>query len=671
MRCLLVKRQLADLQRWTGHGNRLAKLEFELLAHFAQLGDQILPLAHAQPTQVLGLADAAQRGIARLAIRLEHAVPQVQRGQEITGRVRIPVVDPIRLLTVLVGTFARILQAQERDYYQHRRQSVRRGRLRGFDDHTAQTHVDRNTCQQTAGMRQHHLAMFARHGLQLGQLVETIRHGLHIRRIDETEIRHILRRTRHTHRQHVQHDRAQGRAQNLRLREFGTRLEILTRIQADRNAVGDTAATARTLVRARLADRLDRQTLHLRRLRIAGDTRRARIDHISDARHRQRRFGDIRGDHNTLMRMRFEHLMLFLRRQPCEQRHDLDRIRPAHIRRARTVMAAQRVLEIVDVALAGSEHENVARTTVVRGMDHQFGAGARHRGGHVHVRVARIAAVPAIRRGRQRLVIRVAGHRARFETRHGTHQRRRGAQRLIHDLHRIRASRHFDDRHLRVQRVFEMLLELHRIDCRGRDDELQVAPLGQQRRQIAEQEIDVQTALMRLVDDDRVVLHELRIALDLCQQNTVRHHAQARLRRAFVREPHLIADFLTQRHAHFAGDSFGDGTCGKPARLRVHDLPAVRSTAQFQQNLRQLRGFAGARLAGNDHHLARLDGFGDVAASRGNRQFGRIFEFHAFTTSMTRKPFELAYLPTSNPSPNCVASHGISESEPRFLCTTR
>ena len=216
-----------------------------------------------------------------------------------------------------------------------------------------------------------------------------------------------------------------------------------------------------------------------------------------------------------------------------------------------------------------------------------------------------------------------------------------------------------------------MLLELHRIDCRGRDDELQVAPLGQQRRQIAEQEIDVQTALMRLVDDDRVVLHELRIALDLRQQNTVRHDAQARLRRAFVRETHLIADFLTQRHAHFAGDSFGDGTCGKPARLRVHDLPAVRTAPQLKQDLRQLRGLAGTRLSGDDHHLARLDGFGDFVASRGNRQFGRIFEFHAFTTSMTRKPFELAYLPTSNPSPNCVASHGISESEPRFLCTTR
>ena len=127
MRCLLVKRQLADLQRWTGHGNRLAKLEFELLAHFAQLGDQILPLAHAQPTQVLGLADAAQCGIAWFAIRLEHAVPQVQRGQEVTGRVRIPVVDAVRLLTVLIGTFARILQAEERHDYQYGGQCVRRG----------------------------------------------------------------------------------------------------------------------------------------------------------------------------------------------------------------------------------------------------------------------------------------------------------------------------------------------------------------------------------------------------------------------------------------------------------------------------------------------------------------------------------------------------------------
>ena len=95
--------------------------------HFAQLGDQILPLAHAQPTQVLGLADAAQCGIVWFAISLEHAVPQVQRGQEVTGRVRIPVVDAVRLLTVLIGTFARILQAEERHDHQYGGQCVRRG----------------------------------------------------------------------------------------------------------------------------------------------------------------------------------------------------------------------------------------------------------------------------------------------------------------------------------------------------------------------------------------------------------------------------------------------------------------------------------------------------------------------------------------------------------------
>ena len=87
---------------WAGGGQRVADLELQLLAHLAQLGDQILPLAHAQPAEVLGLADAAQRVVARLAICLEHAVPDVQRGQEVAGRVRIPVVDAVRLLTVLV-----------------------------------------------------------------------------------------------------------------------------------------------------------------------------------------------------------------------------------------------------------------------------------------------------------------------------------------------------------------------------------------------------------------------------------------------------------------------------------------------------------------------------------------------------------------------------------------
>ncbi len=344
------------------------------------------------------------------------------------------------------------------------------------------------------------------------------------------------------------------------------------------------------------------------------------------------------------MRMRFEHLVLFLGGQAREQRHDLNRVGPAHVDRARAVMTPQGVLELMDVAFAGREHQNVARAAVVAGMDDQFGAGARHRGRHVDGRIMRVLGV---RRGRQRRVIGVTRHRAGLEAGHGPHQRGRGAQRLVHDLHGIGASGNLDDRHLRMQRMLEMLLELHRIDRRRGDDQLQVVSLRQQRGQIPQQEIDVQTSLMRLVDHDGVVLHQLRIALDLRQQDAVRHHAQPRLRRALVGEPHLIADLVAQPYAHLRGDAFRHGAGREPARLRMHDLPAMRAAAKLQQDLRQLRGLAGTRLAGDDHHLAGAHRLGDVLAGGGNRQLGRIFEFHALTTSMTRKPFELAYLPTS------------------------
>ena len=85
MRGLLIQRKLTNLKRRTRSRNRIANLELEFLAHLTQLRDQILPLTDAQPTQILSLANPTKRGIAWLAIGLEHAIPQVQRGQKITG----------------------------------------------------------------------------------------------------------------------------------------------------------------------------------------------------------------------------------------------------------------------------------------------------------------------------------------------------------------------------------------------------------------------------------------------------------------------------------------------------------------------------------------------------------------------------------------------------------
>ena len=184
------------------------------------------------------------------------------------------------------------------------------------------------------------------------------------------------------------------------------------------------------------------------------------------------------------------------------------------------------------------------------------------------------------------------------------HQRGRGAQRLVDDLHGVGAAGDLDDWNLLVQRMLEMLLKLHRIDGRRGDDQLQVATFRQQRGEVSEQEVDVQAALMRLVDDDRVVLPQLGVALDLRQQDAVGDDAQPGLRRRLVGEPHLIADLVAQMDAHFGGDAFGDGSRGEPARLRVHNLPAVRTAAELQQDLRQLCGLARTGLARDDDDLA-------------------------------------------------------------------
>ena len=72
--------------------------------------------------------------------------------------------------------------------------------------------------------------------------------------------------------------------------------------------------------------------------------------------------------------------------------------------------------------------------------------------------------------------------------------------RAVAHLHRIHAPGHLDHR-----RIVEVAREALRIDGGRGDDELQIRAPGQQPLQIAEQEIDVQAALVRLVDDDGVV----------------------------------------------------------------------------------------------------------------------------------------------------------------------
>ena len=103
----------------------------------------------------------------------------------------------------------------------------------------------------------------------------------------------------------------------------GRAAKSLLVVQADADAVGDAAAAAGALVGRGLADRLDLQLLDLVAVAVALDARQAGVDHVADARHRERGLGDVGRQHDAACRCRLEHAVLLGLRQAREQRQDL------------------------------------------------------------------------------------------------------------------------------------------------------------------------------------------------------------------------------------------------------------------------------------------------------------------------------------------------------------
>jgi hypothetical protein len=165
-----------------------------------------------------------------------------------------------------------------------------------------------------------------------------------------------------------------------------------------------------------------------------------------------------------------EHALLLARGQPRVERKQLD---PG------PEPAAERVRGVADLTLAGEEHEHVAGPLALQLVD----------------------------RGGDRFGLVVVLGRL-----------------VVADLHGVRAPGDLDHR-----RAVEVVAEALRVDRRRRDDQLQLRPLGQDALDAAEQEVDVQAALVRLVDDDRVVAAKQPVALDLGQQQAVGHQPDQRV----------------------------------------------------------------------------------------------------------------------------------------------
>jgi hypothetical protein len=158
------------------------------------------------------------------------------------------------------------------------------------------------------------------------------------------------------------------------------------------------------------------------------------------------------------------------------------------------------------------------------------------------------------------------------------------------------------------------------VDRRARDDDAQVGPAGEEALQVAEQEVDVEAALVGLVDDDRVVAREVAVAVDLVEQDAVGHHLDSGLLARLVGEAHLVAHEAAELDAELLRDALGDRARSEAAGLGVRD----RAPPELEADLRQLRGLARPGGARDDHDLVVADGARDLLASAGDRQLGGV-----------------------------------------------
>ena len=310
-------------------------------------------------------------------------------------------------------------------------------------------------------------------GVQLLEEGEPVGDGAAVRRVDEREVLDVPE----VEGGHLQQHRGEVGAQDLRIGELGPALEVGLGVEPDRDAGPEPPAPAGPLPGRRLADRLDRQPLHLGAMAVPGDPRRPRVDHVPDARHGQRGLGDVGGQHDAPSAVRREDLVLVGGRQPRVERDDLgERQRPL----------GQGVLGVADLPLAGEEHQDVARP-----LGDQLVDGVEDRGDLVAVGIGV-------------LVVRVD---------HGA----------VAHLDRVGPAGDLDDRGAPE-------VGGHPLDVdRGRgDDELQVGTPRQQLGEVAQQEVDVEAPLVGLVEDDRVVLPQQPVVRDLGQQDAVGHQLDQR-----------------------------------------------------------------------------------------------------------------------------------------------
>ena len=558
----------------TGH------VQTDLFRGLLQLCVEVLPLPDPQIVEELRLAHPPEGTRAEGSLLLLEVGPQLQPREEVARLVREALVRGVGELLLVLGPLARVLDRQRGDDDQDLPEDAPAVRL---DDHARVARVDRQrgdgpaVCREPASRTSPPLGgrlglLLGGEGLQLLEEPDAVGDLSAVRGVEEREAGDVTE----PERGHLEDDRREVGPQDLRVGELGPREVVVLGVEADRDALRHAAAPPGTLVGRRLADRLDRKALDLGALAVAGDPGGAGVDDVADAGDRERGLGDVRREDDAASGVGLEDPVLFGCGESGIERH--------HLRDGK-LHPVQGVGRVADLALPREEHEDVAAGTGMA-LGPELLDRLADAGDHVALVVVRPVRVD---------------------------------EGPITNLDRIGPTGDLDDGCRGAVGGCEVPGEPLGVDRRRRDDDLEVGAPRQELLEVAQDEVDVEAALVRLVDDDRVVATQLPVALELREEDAVRHHLDERVAGRLVGEPHLVADGAAQLDLQLLGEPLRDGTGRDPPRLGVADEP-VQPAAELEADLRDLRRLAGPRLTGDDDDLVVPDGGGEVVPPLDHRQ---------------------------------------------------
>ena len=502
-------------------------------------------------------------------------LPQLQIAHEIRALVLKRQMRAVGGFGALERAITRILHRQRRRNNQHFRKAILL--LRG-DEHARDARINRKLRQLPTDIGE---LVFVIHRTQFGEQLVAVGNGAWRGRLQKRKVFHVA----DLQRLHAQNHRGQRRAQYLRVGKLIARSEIFFVVQPHAHARSHPPATARALVGGGARDFFDLQQLHLVAVAVAVNARETRINHVTNARHGKRGFCHVGSEHDAPVAMRLEHAILFLKRQAREQRQYL---------RATGMVLAQGFGGVAYLALAGQKNQDIAR----RAIPCEIVYGVEDGGFDIFVFLHVLLSSPFWRGAG-------GSGKGSFVP---------GFQRPIPHLYRKHAPGNLNHRC-----AVEVLRKALRIYGCGGHNHLQIQAARQQPFQITQQKINVQTTLVRLVNNERVVLAQQRITLRLGQQYAVGHELDIGVVRHLVGEAHLVAHGLPQRTIQLLRNACGHGARGNATRLRVADQ-AVNAALQLQTNFRQLRGLARTGFAADDDDLMLADGVQDIRTPGDHRQ---------------------------------------------------